>query len=253
VKSKKRSKRYILYKILLVLSIFFILFIGSGCSTPSVSAINVLNQSNKQSCPIIGNVEKAATLTQLDKTNPLLAQTFVAVEDKRFYDHHGIDVHALGRAIFKDVSTLSKTEGGSTITMQVARNEIMHNAEKTWKRKLTEMLIAWNLENQCDKNEILQSYLNHIYFGESAYGIRQAAITYFGIDPVKGKLTPYQIALLAGLPRGPNYYDPYLDPHAAKLRRNTVLSLMAEQHLITQSEAHAYEKLPLGVIPHHQA
>ncbi len=160
-------------------------------------------------------------------------EAFVAVEDSRFYKHNGIDVKAISRAIYKDVLAGGKVEGGSTITQQLAKNVFLSH-EKSWLRKTKEAVIAINLERRYPKDKILEMYLNQIYFGHGAYGIQLAAKTYFNKDV--SDLTVAEGAMLAGLPKAPNYYSPLKNPKEAKERRDLVLSLMEKQDYLTPSE-----------------
>lgn len=160
-------------------------------------------------------------------------EAFVAVEDSRFYKHSGIDVKAISRAIYKDILAGSKVEGGSTITQQLAKNVFLSH-EKSWLRKTKEAVIAINLERRYSKDKILEMYLNQIYFGHGAYGIQLAAKTYFNKD-VK-ELTVAEGAMLAGLPKAPNYYSPIKHPEAAKERRDLVLTLMEKQDYLSPEE-----------------
>ncbi|SFB16771.1 penicillin-binding protein 2A [Cohnella sp. OV330] len=159
---------------------------------------------------------------------------FVAVEDKRFYEHGGVDLFGIGRALAKDVVARSMVEGASTITQQLARNLFL-NADKTWFRKGTEASIALALERHKTKEEILELYLNRIYFGNGQYGIKTAAKFYFGVGDLD-QLKTWQIATLAAIPKGPSIYNPYKHPDNSMERRGVVLRLMTDQGLITEEE-----------------
>ncbi|MBB6638327.1 transglycosylase domain-containing protein [Cohnella thailandensis] len=161
-------------------------------------------------------------------------EAFVAVEDKRFYEHSGIDLWGIGRALVKDIIARSAVEGASTITQQVAKN-IFLTADKTLFRKGTEASIALALENHKSKDEILELYLNRIYFGKGQWGIKTAAKYYFDVDDLND-LKTWQIATLVGIPKGPNVYNPINNPEKSLERRGVVLSLMEEQGLITEAE-----------------
>lgn len=161
-------------------------------------------------------------------------QAFVAVEDKRFYEHGGVDLWGIGRALVKDVIARSAAEGASTITQQVARN-IFLNSDKTIFRKGTEASIALALENHKSKDEILELYLNRIYFGKGNWGIKTAAKYYFGVDDLND-LNDAEIAILAGIPKGPSIYNPVSNPDKSMDRRTVVLQLMKDQGLITEAE-----------------
>ena len=157
----------------------------------------------------------------------------VAIEDKRYYYHHGVDLRAIIRAAYADVAAGTIVEGGSTITQQLVK-QLYVGDDETFQRKIDEALLAWQLEDQLTKDQILTKYLNTVYFGQGAYGIQAAARSYFAIDA--NDLTLSQSALLAGLIRAPNDFDPFAHPVHARVRRNNVLRQMLEQSLITGAE-----------------
>jgi penicillin-binding protein 2A len=169
----------------------------------------------------------------------LVQDAFVATEDKRFYEHNGVDLLGIGRALAKDVIARSAVEGASTITQQLAKNLFL-NADKTIFRKGTEASIALALEQKKSKQEILELYLNRIYFGKGQYGVKTAAKFYFN-KPL-GELKLWEIATLAGIPKAPGTYNPVTNPEKSMERRGVVLSLMLEQGLITQEEKDAAAK-----------
>lgn len=169
----------------------------------------------------------------LDQVAPELAEAFIAIEDHRFHRHFGLDVQALLRAAWRNVQEGRFVEGGSTITQQLARNLFL-TADKTITRKLQEAVLAIQLERRFSKDEILEKYMNTIYFGHAAHGVEAAARTYFGKSA--GELTLAEAAMLAGIPRGPAFYSPFLDFPAAKARQELVLSRMAEEGFITRTE-----------------
>lgn len=169
----------------------------------------------------------------LEQVPPALSEAFIAVEDHRFYRHFGLDVQALLRALWRNLQKGRLVEGGSTITQQLARNLFL-TPEKTLSRKLQEALLAIQLERRFTKDEILEKYLNTIYFGHAAHGVEAASRTYFG-KPAK-ELNLAEAALLAGIPRGPALYSPLLDFPAAKARQEVVLSRMEEEGYISRTE-----------------
>jgi len=164
----------------------------------------------------------------------LVYRAFVAVEDKRFYEHEGVDFWAIGRALVKDIMARRMVEGGSTITQQLAKNMFLSH-EKTFFRKASEASIAVALENNLSKDEILELYLNRIYFGKGAHGILAASKLYFGKDDLS-ELEVWEIAILAGIPKAPNTYNPISNYERAMERMAVVLSLMEEQGLITRDQ-----------------
>lgn len=165
----------------------------------------------------------------------ILVKTMVATEDRRFYEHNGVDIYGIGRAVFKNLASGKlKAEGASTITQQITR-ELFLSQEKTIERKIKEIFIAMELEKKYDKHEILEMYLNEIYFGHGAYGIEEAAQTYFAKSTKD--LTVEEISLLVGLPQAPSAYDPYNHMDKAKNRQKAVLDCMVRENLITKEEA----------------
>jgi penicillin-binding protein 1A len=165
-----------------------------------------------------------------------VVQAFLAAEDRNFFQHGGIDVSGLGRAMFKNVfnfATGRRLEGGSTITQQVAKNVLLTN-ESTIGRKLKEAILSSRLEATLSKEQILELYLNEIFLGYRSYGVASAAYNYFGKS--LAQLTPDEAAFLAALPKGPNNYHPKRHPEAAKGRRDWVLGEMAQNQFITQAQ-----------------
>ncbi|NOT85418.1 MAG: penicillin-binding protein 1A [Methylococcaceae bacterium] len=177
--------------------------------------------------------EKKRTLIKFDEIPPQLINAFLAAEDDRFYEHPGVDYQGLLRAALQLITTGKKSQGGSTITMQVTRNFLL-SSEKTFTRKIKEIFLAFKIEAAFSKREILELYLNKIYFGQHSYGINAAAETYFG-KPLHD-LNLAEFALLAGLPKAPSLYNPTTDPDRAMQRRNYVLKRMLELKHITTEE-----------------
>src|SRR6266540_5190821 len=178
---------------------------------------------------------QSRVLVKPDRISDTMKQAIVAIEDKRFYEHRGVDLHAIGRAFWADVRNKSVVQGGSTITQQFIKNAYIKD-NRSIARKLKEAALAWQLEQRWKKDRILTAYLNTIYFGNGAYGIGQAAITYFG-KPAS-ELTLPEAALLAGIPRDPARYDPVTNPRAAKQRRRMVLDQMLAQGAIAPDQYH---------------
>jgi len=166
----------------------------------------------------------------------------VAVEDKRFYEHRGVDIHGILRAVWQDVRNKKVVEGGSTITQQFVKNSYLHG-QRSIGRKLKEAALAWQLEQRWSKDKILAAYLNTIYFGNGAYGIEQACLTYF--HHKADRMSWAEAALLAGIPSDPNLYDPVANPKAARERRTVVLRDLLEQGDVTRAEFLAANRRPL--------
>ena len=177
-----------------------------------------------------------------------LKQAFIAIEDARFYKHHGIDYKGIGRAIWLLATTDDKrVPGGSTITQQVARQFFL-SSEYSYKRKLGEMLLAMRMERELSKDEIFELYLNKSFFGNRAYGVGAAAEFYYGKK--MSELSLDEMASLAGIPKFPSSGNPLSNPERAKLRRDYILDRMAEQRFISAAEAAAAKAVPMHATPH---
>ncbi|MEJ2650634.1 MAG: penicillin-binding protein 1A [Gammaproteobacteria bacterium] len=170
---------------------------------------------------------------KLSEVPDLMVKAVLAAEDDRFYEHPGVDYQGLLRAAWHLVTTGRKTQGGSTITMQVARNFFL-GREKTYLRKFTEILLSLKIEHEFTKQDILQLYLNKIYLGQRAYGIAAAAQVYYGVE--LSKLSLPQMAMIAGLPKAPSRYNPIADPPRALERRNYVLGRMRALGFISEQD-----------------
>lgn len=173
----------------------------------------------------------------LEEVNPSLQNAVVAIEDHRFYEHRGLDFEAIGRAARRNLETLSIQEGGSTLTQQLVKNTYIAQEQRqapSFQRKVTEASLAWQYEKRHSKKEILEQYLNTVYFGANAYGAEAAARTYF--NKSAKDLTIPESALLAGIINLPGTYDPFADPETAKKRRDVVLDAMLRYGYINEKE-----------------
>ena len=173
----------------------------------------------------------------LKEIDPTLKQAIISIEDHRFYEHRGLDFEAIGRAAVENARSLSIQEGGSTLTQQLIKNTYIAQQERqvpSFERKFVEGSLAWQYEKEHPKDEILEQYLNTVYFGSNAYGAEAAAKTYF--DKKASDLTLSESALLAGIINLPGVYDPFIDPKSAKERRNVVLDRMLEYGHISKKE-----------------
>jgi penicillin-binding protein 1A len=176
---------------------------------------------------------------KLKEVSPHFIQALLATEDRRFYDHHGVDPMSLIRAIGRDIVHRKLLEGGSTLTQQLARNVFLSN-ERSFRRKIREAILAVELENHLSKKQILELYVNNIYFGEGAYGIAAASEIYFGKTPAQ--LTVDEAAMLAGMPQAPTNYSPFRNPKLAERRRNEVLVNMSEWGKLTTAQISVYKQ-----------
>lgn len=182
----------------------------------------------------------------IDSVPPMVIGAFLAAEDKRFYKHYGVDPEGVMRALRNNfLGGGNRQQGGSTITQQVAKNFLL-TREKTYSRKIKEMLLALRMERIYSKNKILELYLNEIYLGFGNYGVAAAALNYFG--KAVSELTPAQAAYLASLPKAPSNYNPFKRKDAAIERRNWVLDRMVENGFIPKSLGEQSKKEPINVI-----
>lgn len=173
-----------------------------------------------------------------------LKKAILAIEDARFYDHGGVDLTGIVRAGFVALTNGHASQGASTITMQVARNFFL-SSEKTYTRKIYEMLLAYRIERALTKDQILEVYMNQIYLGQRAYGFASAARVYFGKD-LKG-ITLAEAAMLAGLPKAPSAYNPVVNPKRAKVRQEYILQRMLELNFISREQYDEAVAQPLVV------
>ncbi len=202
---------------------------------------------------LIGSVYPAHNedriLVKLEDVPPLLTKTLIAVEDRSFYQHHGVAPMAIARAIWANLRAGQTVQGGSTLTQQLVKNFFLSN-ERTLVRKLNEAAMALLLELHYDKNEILETYLNEVYLGQdgrrSINGFGLASYFYF--ERPLAQLRAHEIALLVGMIKGPSYYDPRRHPKRALIRRNLVLDLMAAQGVLGDADAARAKQQPLDVV-----
>ncbi|MCE5258985.1 MAG: penicillin-binding protein 1C [Chloroflexi bacterium] len=185
------------------------------------------------------------TIVRYDDISPWVVRAVVSTEDRTFFTNPGFSPRGIVRAIYQNVMAGYTVSGASTITQQLVKNVYL-TTEQTLTRKVKEAILAVEITRRYEKDEILEVYLNEVYFGNMAYGISAAAESYFGKQPTD--LTLSESALLAGMLQSPAMYDPYLDPQAALDRRTIVLNLMVEAGYISQEEADAAAQEPLGII-----
>jgi penicillin-binding protein 1A len=201
------------------------------------------NKSGQRRVLAILRGDESRVLVRSDEIAPIKKQAIVATEDKRFFEHNGVDVRGILRAAWEDIRNKAVVEGGSTITQQYVKNAYSRN-DKTIARKVREAALAWQLTQRWSKDRILTAYLNTIYFGNGAYGILQASRTYFG-GKSAAELTLPEAALLAGIPASPSLYDPVQHPAAARQRRAYVLQQLYDQGRITTAELEKANATPL--------
>lgn len=256
-KAKKRGKKKnkllmftVSFVIFLVLSViggyFALMYAGAKMiDTTKLDALKtepsiIFDKNGKEIMSLVR--QKNTDYTPFHEISPMLIDALLSVEDKRFYEHKGIDVIRIGGAIVNDIRKGALAEGGSTITQQLARRVFL-NAEKTFWRKTKEMSIAMALERNYSKDQIVEMYLNQIYFGEGVYGVGDAARVYFNKKPAD--LTLSEAAMLAAIPKAPSVYAPFANREKAKERRDTILRLMNEDGHITVEEKEKAQAEPL--------
>jgi penicillin-binding protein 1A len=185
---------------------------------------------------------QSRTIVPDAQISPWIKYAVVAIEDRRFWEHHGIDLRGLMRALYDDVTSGRAAQGGSTITQQFIK-QASGNDQRSIGRKVKEWALAWQLEQRWSKTQILDAYLNTIYYGNQAYGVEQASRIYFGHSA--RRLSIAEAALLAGIPQDPYLYDPVKHPDHAKARRHEVLQAMLEQKLIDADQYRTADATPL--------
>ena len=242
---KQRSRRTVLIALLVVLPLIVLVagtigataVFGSSCDLKSLRPVAVGQNSFVYAADgsELGVIpaERNRTPVSRAQISPWLPKATVAIEDRRFYQHGGVDPVGIARAVVADVRAGKFVQGGSTITQELVRNLYL-SRERTLKRKIIEACLAIKLSHEWSKDKILNAYMNQVFYGNHAYGIEAAAETYF--SRTAKELTLKQAALLAGLPQAPSSYDPFRNPAAALQRRNEVLHAMLVNKDITSSE-----------------
>lgn len=254
--SRNRGPRRSNMKIAKIAAVAIIVFVvlvsgaGLGFLTASIHTMPSLSgdirpaassqifDTNGKLITTIHSVENRLPVS-ISKVPKELQDAFIAAEDVRFYQHIGIDPRGIIRALWSNITDRGVTEGGSTITQQLAKNALL-TQERTLKRKIQEAILAVQIERQYSKKEILELYLNQIYFGQGAYGVQAAAQVYFGKNVEELNLA--ESAMIAGIPKSPNYYSPSSNLKAAKERQETVLDQMVKYGYINQATADKAQK-----------
>ncbi|WP_102707118.1 transglycosylase domain-containing protein [Terribacillus saccharophilus] len=252
-RKQKKKKRPIWKKILLTIVLIGVLCVVAGgavfgyyaATAPKLDeeklsdpASNIIYDMNGDEFAELGS-ESRRKVTYDDLPQQLI-DAVTATEDSRFFEHNGIDIIRTGGALVSNFKNGFGAEGGSTIDQQVIKRSFL-SPEKTVKRKMQEWWLAFQLDRQYSKEEILEMYLNKVFYGQYAYGVATAAETYFGKDDLNDLTLP-ETALLAGLPQRPTAYNPFENPDLAQQRMNTVLDLMVQHEKITQAEADEAKK-----------
>ncbi len=231
-----------------VITVVVILYAYAQSQLPDVASLKTIELQvplqifTKDGLLIQEYGEKRRIPIPYDQIPPTLVHAVLATEDQRFFEHPGVDIMGLGRAAISMIQTHRKSQGGSTITMQVARNFFL-NSKKTFLRKFNEIMLAIKIDQELSKEKILELYLNQIYLGNRAYGVGAAAQVYYG--KALQDLNIAQLAMIAGLPQAPSSHNPIINPLAAKKRRNHVLERLYEEKYISKDQYQEALQQPL--------
>lgn len=182
----------------------------------------------------ISSIKEKTMYAKIDEIPQIYKDAVISVEDHRFYKHNGVDIIAIGRAFINDIKAIDFVEGGSTITQQLAKN-IYFTQEKKITRKIAEVFMAFEIEKEYNKDQILELYLNTSYFGDGYYTVKEACKGYFNKE--LKEMTDYECILLAGIPNAPSVYAPTKNPELAIQRQKQVMNKMVEYEYLTQEEA----------------
>lgn len=183
---------------------------------------------------VIEEIKSIENYTYIDEVPDIYINAVIAAEDRRFKYHNGFDLIGTLRAIVVDITKREFVEGGSTITQQLAKNLYFQN-DNSPLRKMAEIFMAFQMEQELSKEEILELYFNAIYYGSGYYNIYDASMGYFGKPPLK--MNDYEATLLAGVPNAPSVYSPKVNPHLAKKRQEKILECLVDKKYITKEEA----------------
>ena len=223
----KVIKKVIFIGILVAVSIT-LLVIGNGYNMYK-GALEQMPLSKK-----VASIIEKENYSKIDEIPQIYKDAVISVEDHRFYKHNGVDIIAIGRAFVNDIKAMEFVEGGSTITQQLAKN-IYFTQEKKITRKIAEVFMAFEIEKEYDKDQILELYLNTSYFGDGYYTVKEACKGYFNKE--LKEMTDYECILLAGIPNAPSVYAPTKNPELAIQRQKQVMNKMVEYEYLTQEEA----------------
>ncbi len=223
----KKFIKFFVILILITLSIG-LLVIGNGYNMYK-NAIEEIPLQEK-----VKEIQSKENYVKLQELPQIYLDAVISVEDHRFYKHGGIDIIAIGRALFNDIKAMSFVEGGSTITQQIAKNEYF-TQEKKITRKIAEVFMAFEIEKNYNKDEILELYINTIYFGNGYYNIKDAAYGYF--KKSINNLTDGEWIMLAGIPNAPSVYAPTVNPDLAEQRQKQVVDKMVKYGYLTEERA----------------
>ncbi len=219
--------RRVVFILILLVMIFSSFLIKSGYDI-YIQALKNMPLDKK-----VERIKEIDNYTKIDEVPQIYINAVISVEDHRFYTHNGIDLIAIGRAAVNDIIAMRFAEGGSTITQQLSKN-IYFTQEKKITRKIAEVFMAWEIEKNYEKDEILELYLNTSYYGDGYYTTKEACRGYFGKE--LNEMTDYEAILLAGIPNAPSVYAPTKNPDLAIQRQRQVMKKMVKYNYLTQEE-----------------
>lgn len=229
----KYIKRIVLFILIVIIVVCSVLFLNGFKLYKT--AIEEISLSEK-----IAEIKSKDTYVSLDNVPKYYKNAIIAVEDHRFEEHGAIDIIAIGRAIVSNIQAKNFNEGGSTITQQVAKNLYFITEDDVISRKIAEIFVAFDLEKEYSKDDILEFYMNTIYFGEGYYGIREASNGYYKKEPKDLNLN--EATMLAGVPNAPSVYAPTINPNLAKNRQGKVIRSMVEYGYLSQKDANEIQE-----------
>ena len=228
---KKKIKVILLIIVLIIIAaVSYVWVTGYNMYTEAIAEESIEDK--------FSDIQEQENFTTIDEVPDIFIQAVVAVEDKRFYEHNGVDLLSIGRAVITNIRTLDLTEGGSTITQQIAKNLYFTQA-KHFSRKVAEIYVARDIEDIYSKDEILEIYMNTNFYGSGYYGIYDEDVGYYEKEP--SELSDYEATLLAGVANAPSVYSPKVNLSLAEQRQSVVLDKMVESGYISQEKVDEIE------------
>ena len=211
-----------------IIKFFFFIILAiiiAVCGVVLIKGYNMYKEAIDETSieTMFSEIQEEENFVTIDEVPDIFINAVVSVEDKRFYEHNGVDIISIGRAIWTNIKTLELTEGGSTITQQIAKN-LYFTQKKDFSRKVAEIFVAKDIEEIYSKEEILEIYINTNFYGSGYYGIYDAAMGYYNKEP--SELSDYEATLLAGVPNAPSVYSPKVNLNLAEQRQSVVLEEM---------------------------
>ncbi len=224
----KFIKRLLLFILIIIILVSgFFIYNGHKMYKDAISKVSLEKK--------VSNIKNDVSFTSIKDVPDYYINAIIAVEDHRYKEHGAIDIISIGRALVSNFQAKELNEGGSTITQQVAKNLYFIGEENYMYRKIAEIFLAFDLENKYSKDDILELYINTIYFGDGYYNIKDAAKGYYNKEPKE--LNLYEATMLAGVPNAPSAYAPTVNPDLAKSRQGKVIRSMVEYGYLSQEEA----------------